>query len=348
MRLVVRIVAIFALGCCTRSKVAGDSAVTPASQTPSGENEVVAIVNGESITMADLERSAGPQLRDKEREIWELKRGKLEELVIRKLVVAEAKKQNLSEEEYLKQHIGANLVMPTETEAKIFYEQNKDQINEPYEAVKDKILNLLKQEKEQKAGMALFKTLRDVAKIEVRLTEPEVVKVEVEAIGPSKGPEKAPVTIVEFSDFQCPYCQKAAATVQQVIANYAGRVRLVYRQFPLEFHDKAFKAAEASMCADEQGKFWEMHDEMFGNQKRLGVIELKNSAHHLGLDSARFDACIDSGRTAELIKKDLAAGQKAGVSGTPAFFINGRMISGAQPYEAFQDAIEKELKAQPN
>jgi protein-disulfide isomerase len=127
------------------------------------------------------------------------------------------------------------------------------------------------------------------------------------------------------------------------MANYAGKVRLVFRNFPLPFHSKAPKAAEAGLCANEQGKFWEMHDQMFGNQQALSPDDLKASAKKLGLDSAKFDSCLDSSKYAAQVKKDAEAGKEAGVSGTPAFFINGRMISGAQPFEKFKEIIDQEL-----
>jgi protein-disulfide isomerase len=348
MKRAVWVVSIFILGCCTRGKVAEGTNPAAAPAPTADKSAVVAVVNGETITEGDLESTLGAKLADKQRELYELKRQGLEEMIVRRLVAVEAKKNNLSENEYLKQQIDPKIIAPTELEAKAFYEQNKDDIRQPFEDVKDRVIGVLKQEREQQVAMDVFKSLRDKAKIDVRLPEPVEPKIDVEAIGPSRGPENAAVTIVEFSDFQCPFCQKAATTVQKVLADYAGQVRLVYRQFPLEFHDKAFKAAEAGMCANEQGKFWEMHDQMFGDQKHLDVEGLKHAARTIGLDGAKFDDCIDKGQFADAVRKDMAAGQKAGVSGTPAFFINGRMISGAQPYESFRDAVDKELKRKTN
>jgi protein-disulfide isomerase len=158
-----------------------------------------------------------------------------------------------------------------------------------------------------------------------------------------RGEASAPITIVEFADFECPYCSRAAETVEKVRAAYPGKVKLVFRHFPLSFHPKAPKAAEAAACADEQGKFWQMHDALFEGQD-LELEAMKANAQRLGLDAAKFDACLDSGRMAALVKRDQAAGNKAGVTGTPAFFINGVMLSGAQPEEAFHKVIDEELK----
>lgn len=161
---------------------------------------------------------------------------------------------------------------------------------------------------------------------------------------PSIGPEDAPVTIVEFSDFECPYCGKVVPTVKQILKEYEGKVRLVFRDFPLGFHQNAQKAAEAAECADDQDKFWEYHYKLFENQKALDVSSLKQYAKDLGLDSSEFNTCLDSGKHEEEVKKDMAEGQSYGVSGTPAFFINGIKVSGAQPFGNFASIIDSELE----
>ena len=161
---------------------------------------------------------------------------------------------------------------------------------------------------------------------------------------PTRGPLMAPVTIVEFSDFECPFCGGLFPTLKAVEKNYPGQVRIVYRQFPLrKIHPRAQKAAEASLCANEQGRFWEMHDSLFGNQEDLGVDALKARAVELNLDTAAFNACLDSGKEVAAIDKDIAEGMKAGVTGTPIMFINGRMMLGNQPYAKIRDIIEDEL-----
>ena len=168
-------------------------------------------------------------------------------------------------------------------------------------------------------------------------------RLKVAADGPAKGPDKAPVTIVEFSDFECPYCVKAEETVQEVLKTYEGKVRLVYRDFPLPFHPHAQKAAEAAHCAGDQGKYWDMHSALFSNQQALGAEDLKSHAKKLGLDSGKFDKCLDSGEKAALVEENKKAGAEVGVSGTPAFFVNGILISGAQPFSEFKSINDKEL-----
>jgi len=163
---------------------------------------------------------------------------------------------------------------------------------------------------------------------------------------PSVGPANAPVTIIEFSDYQCPFCKRVEPAIRQVLDTYKDKVRLVYRDFPLSFHQNAQKAAEASECADEQGKFWEYHDLLFERQAEWsseGNDKLKEYASSLGLDAKKFNECLDSGKYASEVQKDLNDGQSYGVAGTPAFFINGIEVSGAQPFSSFQQVIDTEL-----
>lgn len=172
----------------------------------------------------------------------------------------------------------------------------------------------------------------------------DIVRVPVAATGPSRGPQTAPVTIVEFADFQCPFCARLQPTLEQLIAKYGDKVRLVFRQFPLQFHTHAQKAAEASLCAWEHGKFWEMHDAMFENQQALYVDSLKAKAAALGLNADAFNSCLDSGKYADQVQRDLDDGAAAGVSGTPAIFINGRFLSGTVPLEQLSQIVDDELR----
>lgn len=182
-------------------------------------------------------------------------------------------------------------------------------------------------------------------------TEPTKPSVEVSTDDdPAKGKNNAPVTIVEFSDYQCSFCARfVTQTLPQLEKNYidTGKVKFVYRDFPLNFHQYAQKAAEAAECADEQEKYWEYHDLLFEKQSEwsnAGLGKFKDYANQLGLDTQVFDQCLDSGEMTEEIQKDFQDGQSYGVSGTPAFFINGELLSGAQPYEKFQEAIESALE----
>jgi protein-disulfide isomerase len=169
------------------------------------------------------------------------------------------------------------------------------------------------------------------------------MEVKVAADDPGKGPATAPVQIVEFSDFQCPFCSRVVDTVKKIEDVYGDKVRVVFKQFPLPMHNQAAKAAEAAECAREQGKFWEMHDKLFANQRALAPENLKQYAADLTLDKDKFAACLDQSKMKDGIAKDMAAGSAAGVTGTPAFFVNGRFVSGAVPFENFKQLIDEEL-----
>lgn len=198
-------------------------------------------------------------------------------------------------------------------------------------------------EAEELAAIVVDELQRAGVAVEERRLEPIRVAVEAEGF-PSKGPPDAPITIVEWADFQCPFCQRILPALEQVLETYGDQVRFVYRQYPIaQLHPEAVKAAEASLCANAQGGFWAMHDAMFEDQEALAVPALKETARRVGLDGPAFDLCLDSGEFADEVTADLAAGRRAGVSGTPAMFINGRMLGGLQSFGSIAEIIEDEL-----
>ncbi len=160
---------------------------------------------------------------------------------------------------------------------------------------------------------------------------------------PAFGPDNAKVKIVEYSDFQCPYCSRVVPTLKQIKETYGDKVQITFKNFPLSFHQYAQKAAEAAECANAQGKFWEMHDMMFSKQNALRIDDLKSYAKQLGLDQAKFDSCLDNGEMKAEVERDFQDGVSSGVQGTPAFFINGEFVSGAQPFDKFKEIIDKKL-----
>ncbi|MFN7135634.1 MAG: DsbA family protein, partial [Myxococcales bacterium] len=172
---------------------------------------------------------------------------------------------------------------------------------------------------------------------------PPPVKMEI-GNSPIKGKKTAPVTIYEFSDFQCPFCGRVNPTLKQIQDTYGDKVSIVFKQFPLGFHDKAQLAGEASLAAHEQGKFWEMHDKLFQNQQALDRAALEGYAQELGLNMQKFKAALDSGKYTQQVKNEMASGQAAGISGTPSFVINGQLLVGAQPFDEFKRVIDAELE----
>jgi protein-disulfide isomerase len=188
--------------------------------------------------------------------------------------------------------------------------------------------------------------LRSDAKVVVHLTEPRIVRVDVSTDGaPFLGPADAKVTIVEFSDFQCPFCQRVLPALSEVRSRYGDKVKLVFRDFPLDrLHPQARRAAEAARCARDQNKFWQYHDLLFAKAPQADPEQLKAYAEQLGLDVPAFERCLASGKHAAGVQKDLDEGIRLGVSGTPGFFVNGRPLSGAQPVERFVRVIDDELR----
>ena len=211
--------------------------------------------------------------------------------------------------------------------------------------MKPDIIRFIKQQKMQGELMAYYEKLKKDQKVEVTLPPYLPAKKDVEAKGPTKGPSDAPITIVEFSDFECPYCIQAEKTVADFLAAYPGKIRLVYRDYPLPMHPLAPKAAEASQCAEAQGKYWQMHDALFGAKGKLEVAALKKYAREVGLDGGKFDTCLDSGEKDKVVAEHKKAGDAAGVNSTPAFFVNGRLLLGALPLEEFKAVVDAELTA---
>jgi len=322
-----------ALGC-------NNSATKTVGTTPtSAESQVVvAMIGKDAITMADLDKAAG-------REIFELRERTLDNMISERVVKAVAAKSGMSEDDFLKKQVEAKVPTVSVEEAKKFFEENKARLppqlaSQEFDAVKDTIVQGVTSQRRREAMGSIIEDIKSQAGVKVMLHAP---KVQVAADGPAKGPKTAKVTIVEFSDFQCPYCSRGKKVMEEVVAKYGDKVRLVFRDFPLDFHDKAQKAAEAGQCANDQGKFWAMHDWMFDNQQTLDIPALKGAAKTMGMDSTAFDSCLDSGKHAALIKKNTKDGQEAGVRGTPAFFVNGVFLSGALPFEKFKTEIDRAL-----
>jgi protein-disulfide isomerase len=335
------LVLIAALGVCLPACSAQDKGKKMDSMS-TDSNKVLAVVNGKDVTEADVRKANAEQFKALDREyqnnLHQLIENSLTQAVQDRMLESEAAARKITKDQLLAEIKPAAV---TDAEVDAFYEQNKAQIPRPKDQVAGQIKTYLEQQGQQKARTEYFKTLEAKYKVDYKL---EPVRVEVAATGPTKGPASAPVTIVEFSDFQCPFCSRLLPTIAEVEKKYGDKVRVVFRQFPLSFHPNAQKAAEASLCAQDQGKFWEMHDAMFGNQNALGVDQLKAKAAELGLNADKFNKCIDSGEKAAAIQADQKAGTEAGVGGTPAMFINGRFINGAVPIDQITPVIDDELR----
>ena len=323
--------------------LAADKKPQPSPPPPPPGEPAAAIVAGEPILASAVEQRAHDQLFQIKTQEYQIKLRALDAMIAEQLVQREAKARNLAVEELLKQEVEAKTAPVAPEQVEAGYEQQKLRFKDkPEEDAKKLIEDELRQKAGQERRVAFVKELREKAGVKV-LLEPPRVAVDA-ANAPVRGPKDAPVSIVEFSDFQCPYCIRVVPTLDKLRAAYGDKIRIAFRDFPLPFHPFAQKAAEAAACAAEQGKFWEMHDKLFAASGKLGVPELKTYAGELSLDADAFAACLDGGKQAADWKADLAAGQRLGVTGTPAFFINGRMFVGAQPFENFSAVIDDELQ----
>jgi protein-disulfide isomerase len=307
----------------------------------------LAEVNGHSITADDLERALGAKLRKLEEQIYDLKRQQLDTLIAERLLAQEAAKRGTSAAALLDTEVTAKVGLVTEQEVETFYQANKDRLQGEEAAVRPRIRTYLQQQKLAAQRARFVETLRARAKIVDRLEAPPVVRVDVPVDGaPVRGPADAPVTLVEFSDFHCPFCKRVQATLTQLLERYPGKVKLVYRDFPIDnLHPEARRAAEAARCARDQGKFWAYHDLLFAGPASAAPEDLQRYAGQVGLESAAFEQCLSGAVHRAGVQRDLDEGARVGVTGTPGFFINGRPLSGAQPLEAFVRIIEEELSA---
>jgi len=335
------------VACSAPGGADGDRSDGATSGGAKDDSPTVARLDGEEITQAELdawmqEDWLEQQLRGKSpAQVHEFRSEGLERMIDEQLLEREAREQGVTPEALLSRQ--AEDVEVSDAEVKAFYESNQDRLGSvSLEEIGPRIRDHLAQRQAQDAVRSYVEGLRDNADLEVALQAP---RTEVAATGPALGPESAPVTIVEFSDFQCPYCARAAPVVKQLHERYPDSVRIVYRHFPLDsVHPQARPAAEASLCAADQDRFWEYHDVLFENARQLGEEDLIRYAEELGLDMAEFRTCLEEGRHAAQVERDLEAGRRAGVTGTPSFFVNGRMLGGAQPLEAFVRVIESELE----
>lgn len=314
------------------------------------EEDVVARIGDTAITFGDLD------------ETWhrEDPRGRMETLLgvyderlrVLDIVIGdhlidrEAQARGLSREELLAEELPPRTEEVTEAEIEQIYERNRDRLGgRTLEEMRPEIRQLLERQGPALALRTYMDELREVADDVAVMLEPPRQQIELTAGDRSKGPDDAPVVIVEFSDFECPFCGRATATLDALMDRYPERIRFVYKDFPLPNHPNAFKAAEAGHCAHDQDMFWEYHDRLFAMQDALDVESLKTYADELGLDAGEFNACLDDGRHAESVDREMADGRSLGATSTPTLFINGRPVLGALPLDAFDRIVREELDA---
>ena len=321
------------------------AAATPAVPSPSPvvAGSIVAIVNGVSITAQQLDVRAADRLAAIRQQEYDTRRHVLDEMVSDQLVAKEAATRGLAPADLLRQEVDEKAAPVTPDVVAAIYERNKARfVGQPKEQALQQVEQALRQQSLQQRDAAYRRELASRASIVVHL-EPPRQNVLVPAGSPTLGPATAPLTVVEFADYECPYCQRAEETVSTLLKEYPDRIRFVHADFPLSIHDRAFVAARASRCASEQGRFWEYRRSLFATSGDFSDDDFKKRAAALGLRSEPFAACLASTRHDDAIRQSMDQGASLGVSATPTFFINGRMQMGAAPIEEFRRIVEEEM-----
>lgn len=349
-------------GSCVQNKAAAPtpSALPGATKVSCSEaalslddDAVVGAFDGRSITYRDL----GPEVRKAERKalhqycdaVSSARRIALENLVTEALVQAEAAKAGVEKDAWMKAEIDKRVPDPSDADVQAFYDSQKARMGDqlpPLEVVRPQVVAYLKREKAEGAVDSVIGALLKGARFERRLPDVRSPPVAVEPSEgtPVKGKAGAKVRVVEFADFECPYCSRAADTMKELAVRYGDRVEFSYRHFPLRsIHPKAQRASEIAVCAAEQGRFWEAHDALYAHQDALDEPSAKKFVTEAGVDAARLEECLASARAAARVDEDVKKGEEAGIEGTPSFFINGRAFTGNPNVSGLSQAIDEEL-----
>ncbi|MFT6070096.1 MAG: protein-disulfide isomerase [Bacteriovoracaceae bacterium] len=309
------------------------------------DSTTAAKLNGKTITNAEITEGIEAELYEAKLKVHELKMNKLKAIVLEKLMNDHPKKKGLTNDQFLETVIASKAKVEKSDIDKFIKERNipTDHINDQ---MTERIKGFLIREKKKQAIDSWVKEQTSKNPVEVYMTPPTRPVFDVQAgDAPFMGGADAKVTVIEFSDFQCPFCAKGAEIVNELKKKYGNKIKVAFKNYPLPFHNHAQKAAEAGLCVAEQNKakFWEMHDAMFADQAGLAEEALKTKVGKLGLDVSKFTKCLSSGKFAEKVKADMEEGKKVGVKSTPTFFVNGMMINGAHPVEVFSELIDAEL-----
>jgi protein-disulfide isomerase/DNA-binding ferritin-like protein (Dps family) len=311
---------------------------------PTDRARVLAKVNGQPITAGDIEDNLRPLIFNVQTELYKLRKQQLDAKINDLLLERESQARKVTPTALLESEITAKAKKVTEEEAKTFFEEHKQEIGGEFAQQKDRVIAYLQERESRLAEIAFAERLRSASSLKLFLKEPEQPVYQISTDDqPTKGAPTAAVTIVAFTDYQCPSCAETSPVLERLLDEYKGKVRLVVRDFPLEQHGDAFKAAEAAEAAREQGKYWEYVALLLKNQSALGVEQLKAYASQLSLDRKRFDEALDTGKFADKVQRDLRDGVKYGVAGTPTLFINGRPVA-QRTYETLKAAIDATLK----
>ncbi|MBV9210931.1 MAG: DsbA family protein [Acidobacteria bacterium] len=306
-------------------------------------NTVLAVVGGQSLPASAFTERLKPVIYNLRYNVYQAIKSSVEQMIYSLLILDEARRRGVEPEYIIRTEVTEKLLPPTEEEVERFYESKKASINIDLASARQQIIDYLEQQRREGLERTLGEKLKANANVKILLEEPEPPALNVSTDDdPSRGAPNAPVTLVVFSDFQCPSCGANHPMIEEMVDSYGNQVRLVYRDFPLEMHENARKAAEAANAAYAQGKYFEYADVLFRNQRALDVASLKKYATEVGLNRKRFDAALDSGAYAAEVDHDIADGEMYGITGTPTVFVNGVRVNNLSA-ETLRAAIEREL-----
>jgi protein-disulfide isomerase len=319
------------------------------SAAPAQQAEPAARVGNRTITTKELDdrwRADDPAAQSEAtQKMYDGRRAALDAIIADSLLAEAAKAKGMTADTYELEEVGKRVKPVADSDVVSFYQANINQMQgRSLEVMAPAINRFLTEQQRAQARQALISELRKAGpEVRVLIDAPRR-QVEIETTDPSLGRASAPVTLIEFSDFQCPFCQRVEPTLKRLRETYGDKLRIVWKDFPLtQIHPQAFKAGEAAHCAGDQGKYWEYHDRLFANQQLLQPDDLKKHASELKLDGAAFASCLDGSKYGERVRDGVAQGARLGVNSTPTIYVNGRMLSGAQPYEVFVSVIDEEL-----
>jgi len=308
------------------------------------DSQVVAEIGSQKITLGQVRQKQPARVLGGENAYYQAERDAISQVLDEELLTNEARRENLTVEKLYERQVKSRVKIPTEAQLKFFYDTLDT--NQSFDALRQKISDRIVQTQEKKLLGNYVASLRVKENARILLQPPKFDITLGDA--PITGSKDAPVTMVEFADFECPYCRQTEPNLQKLREQFPDKLRIVYKNFPLQMHSHAQKAAEAGLCAAAQGKFWPYHDKlMVQTPPQLEVPQLKTLAASLKLDTARFDQCLDSGKEAASVSHDVEQGKSLGVDGTPSFFVNGYFLSGAVQYDTLRDLVERQLAPVP-
>lgn len=313
----------------------------PGADAPADNAVVLVEGSGIKLTLKDLEEQRAAAMFQARTNYYQTERKAIEDLVDQSLLDQQAKKEGLTVQQLLERHVNAVIAKDPSDEALRVYYEGVD-TTEPFESVRDKIVDALRQRRIAKAKTAYMASLHAQNPLTI-LLEPPRAPISMKDVS-VRGSEGAGVTLLEFADFECPYCQQIQPALNKIEAEFKGKVSFAYKDYPLPMHPDAEKAAEASRCAGAQGKYWDYHDMLFVG-KQLDLSALKTYASDLKLDTKAFETCLDSGQMAGVVGTENSEAQALGLQGTPTFFVNGRYVSGNVTYDSLKSVITEELSA---